>query len=125
MRMTFTIPPSLNNRMYRNMRLTKEYRWWKTEAEQYVSDAFPDRKPDEERYAVRIYFYWGDNRRRDIDNFAKPILDAITESNRVWVDDCQVDQLLIYRESGSEDEVQMDPGTVLAVVSPVADGPPF
>ena len=124
MRLTFPIPPTINNRMYRNMRLTKEYRWWKTEAEQSVCNEL-QRDADLVRYAVRLFFYWGDKRRRDIDNFAKPILDAITESQMVWVDDSQIDELHIYRESGREEDVQMEPGTAVVVISPVEDGPPF
>lgn len=46
-------------------------------------------------YAVMLRVFWQDKRRRDIDNQAKAILDAL--NGVVWKDDFQVDRLTIER----------------------------
>jgi crossover junction endodeoxyribonuclease RusA len=48
------------------------------------------------RIAVYVLFKMPDRRRRDIDNYLKSLLDAITEA-RVWLDDSQIDLLTIER----------------------------
>jgi len=45
---------------------------------------------------VEVELYPPDRRRRDLDNYMKPLLDAITHA-KVWEDDSQIDQLFIYR----------------------------
>lgn len=45
---------------------------------------------------VDIIGYVPDLRRRDIDNILKSLFDALSQAG-VWVDDCQVDQLHVYR----------------------------
>lgn len=37
-----------------------------------------------------------DNRVRDLDNIMKPVMDAMTHAG-FWEDDCQVDQMCVYR----------------------------
>jgi len=37
-----------------------------------------------------------DKRKRDIDNYLKILLDSLT--GKVWVDDCQIDCIVISRE---------------------------
>lgn len=128
MRIVLSIPPSLNNRMYRNMRLTKEYRWWKSEAAQSIArqvERYHPEGPCNARFAVGVDLYWGDKRRRDIDNFGKPILDAITESEAVWLDDSQVDELSISRIEGHPDDIQMDANTAEIIISVVGQLAPF
>ena len=106
-----TVPPSLNNRMFcagRRMVLSKKYRQWKREAVVAIQDAFDlfdaDYLPTDARYRVTIFFSFRDKKRRDIDGFAKPILDAITEAGVAWDDDSQVDQLVIYRYPPGKNE---------------------
>ena len=48
------------------------------------------------RLRVTITLNPPDKRRRDIDNFAKAIFDALTHA-QVWLDDSQVDDLRIIR----------------------------
>ncbi len=50
----------------------------------------------EGRVAVYVLLRMPDRRRRDIDNFLKSLLDAITSAN-VWRDDSQIDLLTIER----------------------------
>jgi crossover junction endodeoxyribonuclease RusA len=53
--------------------------------------------PMEGRLSVHIELFVPDKRKRDIDNYAKALLDALTHAG-VWRDDEQVDRLLITRE---------------------------
>jgi len=48
------------------------------------------------RLAVNIDAFPPDNRRRDLDNILKALLDALTVAH-VWVDDSQIDDLRIAR----------------------------
>ena len=48
------------------------------------------------RLRVIIYLHPPDKRKRDIDNYAKALLDALTHS-QVWLDDSQIDELQIVR----------------------------
>lgn len=48
------------------------------------------------RLEVRIDLYPPDNRRRDIDNYTKCVLDSLTKCG-VWEDDSQIDKLTIIR----------------------------
>jgi crossover junction endodeoxyribonuclease RusA len=49
------------------------------------------------RLSVALELTMPDNRRRDIDNTAKALLDALTAAG-VWTDDEQIDRLLIERK---------------------------
>lgn len=50
-----------------------------------------------ERLSVIVYAYMPDNRRRDLDNTQKAILDSLTHAG-VWLDDSQIDELHIIRK---------------------------
>ena len=52
--------------------------------------------PLNEKILVTVILAPPDNRVRDVDNYMKCLLDALTQAG-VWVDDSQIDQLLIYR----------------------------
>lgn len=45
---------------------------------------------------VEMVLFPPDNRRRDMDNYSKAMLDALTKSG-IWEDDVQADQLFTYR----------------------------
>jgi len=67
--------------------------------EQVQRNAIAERWPRftaDQRLAVRILAYMPDKRRRDLDNLLKSALDALTHAG-VWVDDSQIDSLLIER----------------------------
>ena len=60
------------------------------------------------RYAVEMEITEGRARpAKDLDNYAKPILDAVTQSRLLWDDDNQIDELVIRRrrEGNSTDSV--------------------
>lgn len=50
------------------------------------------------RLAVTLELYPPDHRARDVDNYAKGTLDALTHAG-VWLDDEQIDQLHILRRA--------------------------
>jgi len=49
------------------------------------------------RVSLTVYLHAPDKRVRDIDNIAKPLLDALTQAG-VFIDDSQVDRLMIVRK---------------------------
>jgi len=99
--LTFELPfpPSVNS-MYRAFRrgnicttiMSKKGR----EYVEDVRDCVQVSVPLTVRLEVRIELYPPDNRRRDIDNYAKSVLDSLTKSG-VWEDDSQIDKLTIIR----------------------------
>ncbi len=65
-------------------------------------------------WAVRIQVFFGDRRRRDVDNVAKSILDALNKV--VYWDDHQVSTLVVQRM-----EVDRDNPRVEVTLSPEAE----
>jgi Endodeoxyribonuclease RusA len=60
------------------------------------------------RYAVEMEIVEGRSQpAKDLDNYAKPILDAVTQSRLLWDDDNQIDELVIRRrrDGNSTDSV--------------------
>lgn len=53
------------------------------------------------RLGVRAVLYPPDRRKRDLDNAWKVISDACTRAG-VWVDDCAIDQLTLFRQTSSQ-----------------------
>lgn len=58
----------------------------------------------EDRLSVTIYAYPPDNRRRDLDNILKCLLDSL-EKAQVFVDDSQIDELIVRRMRPKHDKV--------------------
>lgn len=72
------------------------------------------------RLSVTCTLYPPDRRVRDLDNYSKALLDALTHSG-VWLDDSQIDQFFVYRG------VVRKPGLALIEISsglPVVEWPP-
>lgn len=68
------------------------------------------REPLMRKLAVLIVAYYPDNRKRDLDNLPKAILDSLTEAN-VWEDDSQIEALSLYRgenEKGGRIEIYIE-----------------
>lgn len=102
MLITLEWPPSVNT-YYRHIRSGKlagrtlisengrKYR-------EYVKASVHVDKPLEGMMDVDITLYPPDNRRRDIDNVLKSLLDSLTHAG-VWVDDSQIKRLSIEMTS--------------------------
>ena len=52
--------------------------------------------PFDHKLNVTVVLHMPDKRTRDLDNYMKALLDALTKAG-VWEDDSQIDQLAIYR----------------------------
>jgi len=58
------------------------------------------KEPTKGDIGVRIHLFFGDKRKRDIDNFNKLILDSL--SGIVWEDDVQIQSLFISKHYDKE-----------------------
>jgi Holliday junction resolvase RusA-like endonuclease len=55
--------------------------------------------PGAGRFSVHIEVSEGRSRpAKDVDNYYKPVIDTITYSRLLWVDDCQIDRSSVHRE---------------------------
>lgn len=92
------LPVSINNAYPTNRQgrrfLSPDGKAWKEE----IAWAFKKHKPSSKEFIVTIILEVADNRRRDIDNGIKMILDALT--GIVWIDDRQVVQITVRRNKG-------------------------
>lgn len=95
---TLPYPPSVN-RMWRNVNgrtiLSEEGRAYRTDVLAAVL-TMRDRPCFEGRIAVSIVAYAPDNRRRDLDNVCKGLLDGMQHAG-VYGDDSQIDRLTVER----------------------------
>jgi len=69
--------------------------------------------PMQDRVKVTILASPPDQRRRDLDNLLKSLLDALSHAS-VWLDDSQVDDLRVIRVAPTK------PGRVEITISPLA-----
>ncbi len=93
-------PPSVNNywRPWKGrMVLTKKGRDYKKEVYVKIYKNLA-KKFGDSRVRVVIRAYPPDNRRRDIDNICKAVLDAIGDCG-IYNDDSQIDDLRVIRET--------------------------
>jgi len=96
----FTLPfPVSVNRYWRTFRgrviVSAIGRQYQKDVASAVAGIMPA-KPIEGRIAVEILLHAADARRRDIDNSAKALLDAMTKAG-IWQDDSQIDDMRITR----------------------------
>lgn len=111
LKITLPIPPSVNGywRTFRKRQILsekgREYRGI-IRALLALNKCY---SPVDCRLAVNITYYFRDNRRRDIDNFAKAILDNLQAGKHepdnlgLFLDDSQIDTLLQVRASIDRD----------------------
>ncbi len=75
---------------------------------QYLKVAYPHLKPATGRLKVALMFHLS-HARGDIDNYAKLVLDAL--NGRAWVDDQQIDTLVVSVLRNTA-----DPGLMVSVI---------
>lgn len=96
MRISLPYPPSINN-YYRNFNgriiISKAGREYRQLVESLMRDFG---QPMEGKLAVRIEMHPPDNKRRDVDNVLKSLLDALQHGG-AYKDDSQIDKLTIER----------------------------
>ena len=100
-------PPSVNHYWHqRGSRrfLSAKARDYKEAVAAVVTEAGRETIGAKDRVAVSIVLRPPDRRRRDIENTAKAILDALAGAG-VYDDDCQIDRLLIERDRMTEDGI--------------------
>lgn len=102
LRFTLPFPPSVNHTWMRGSgkglyanRLVKDFHANASVMIKSVIDG-DLHQPLTQRLGVTVILHEKDKRRRDIDNYTKQLFDALTKNN-VWLDDSQVDSLLITR----------------------------
>jgi len=90
-------PPSTNN-LYRHRGhityMTPEGKRYK-ELCQWIVKSVMHKKPTQDSVKVLVEFYFKDNKKRDLDNFLKIILDSC--SGLFWVDDSQIVELTLRK----------------------------
>ena len=94
----YTKPVPINQKYFvRNGRniLSTKYRESKRSLQQEIATQF-NGQPISQNVAVNIIQYFGDKRKRDVDNAIKIILDSM--SNIVYLDDSQVTELHVFKE---------------------------
>ncbi|RKZ94836.1 MAG: hypothetical protein DRQ40_05060 [Gammaproteobacteria bacterium] len=93
-------PPTVNHYYVKSRRgiyISKKGRQFREK----VADSINEQLPgvvigDDDRLKVSVTLHPMDKRKRDVDNYNKALLDAITHAG-LWGDDSQVDQLFNYR----------------------------
>ncbi|MCI5633305.1 RusA family crossover junction endodeoxyribonuclease [Helicobacter sp.] len=61
--------------------------------------------PTEKQVCLSVVWHKKDNRRRDIDNILKPILDAL--NGIAYFDDSQVSELFVKKEQGAQESLEI------------------
>ncbi len=92
-------PPTVNS-YYKVTRhgqryLDKKVRAFRDVVAESVHEQMPGLTLDESIF-MEVYLFPPDRRKRDLDNYMKGLLDALTEAD-LWEDDSLIDQLHIYR----------------------------
>ena len=92
-------PPTINS-YYKMTRqgqryLDKSVREFRQKVSDSINEQCPGLKLDCPLF-MEVYLFVPDKRKRDLDNYMKGLLDALTEAG-LWEDDSLIDQLHIYR----------------------------
>ena len=92
-------PPTVNNyysKTKRGVYISHQGRKFRDEVAEAVAEQLGGDLGITERMLVEVVLFPGDKRVRDVDNYSKGLLDALTKAF-VWEDDALIDQLFIYR----------------------------
>lgn len=91
-------PPTINSyyvKTARGVYISNKGRRFRAEVAEMINEQLPDLTITD-RMLVEIVLYPPDKRKRDVDNYNKPLLDALTQCG-LWEDDSLIDQLFNYR----------------------------
>ena len=92
-------PPTINNYYKKSHHggryISEKGRMFRDQVAEAIRDQTPGLFIDEQ-VLMEVVLFPPDKRTRDVDNYNKPLLDALTNA-KIWEDDCQVDQLFNYR----------------------------
>jgi crossover junction endodeoxyribonuclease RusA len=93
-------PPTVNS-YYKHTRdghryLDAKVREFRSAVSDTVHEQIAEMPPLDEPLFMEVYLYPPDKRKRDLDNYMKGLLDALTEAG-LWMDDSLINQLFIYR----------------------------
>lgn len=93
-------PPTINNYYKKSAAggrfISEKGRKFRNDVIECITQQIGDSVPIDERMLVEVVLFPPDKRGRDMDNYNKALLDAITHSG-FWLDDKLVDQLFNYR----------------------------
>ena len=109
----YTKPIPVNQKyfvVHGRMILSSKYRDTKEAMEWEIKSAIKGKKPYTECVSLLIHFYYGDNRKRDIDAYLKILLDAMSEI--VYEDDVQIKEMHVFKLVDKEDpriEIELSP----------------
>lgn len=102
--LTLPFPPTVNT-VWRSVNgrtiMSKRGREYRKEARAAIANQLGNTGvvTTGDRLSVEVLLYPPDKRKRDIDNYNKALLDAITHTGRIWQDDSQIDALTVKRRS--------------------------
>jgi len=97
---TQTIYRAISRGSFISVYMTREGKDIKEKYVREILTQYREREPTAERIEVEIDLFFGDKRTRDIDNFNKLILDAL--SGIVYEDDKQIQKLTITKNYDKE-----------------------
>jgi len=112
MTLTLPWPPSINHywrHVGRRVLISREGRTFRRNVCALLGGGGPRKPPADGRIALCMDAFPPDRRRRDLDNIAKPVLDALEHAG-VYLDDSQIDLLLTRRRDivkGGNLEIEM------------------
>ncbi len=104
------LPPSVNQ-MYRTNRRGSRYKrvevsLWQSEISEMINEAWGNKPPYTGNVEVHIVFTVKGNRRWDIDNRLKSLIDCLQEGGAIK-DDSQIWGIVAYRERGEKDSTEL------------------
>ena len=91
-------PPTVNNYYVKTQRgvfISQKGKKFREAISEAIHEQAPTARIDD-KMMVEIILYPPDLRKRDVDNYNKSLLDAITKT-KLWIDDSYIDQLFVYR----------------------------
>ena len=97
--LTLPWPPSINHywrHVGRRVLISREGRTFRRNVCALLGGGGPRKPPADGRIALCMDAFPPDRRRRDLDNIAKPVLDALEHAG-IYLDDGQIDLLLTRR----------------------------